>query len=173
MTVTVKTNLPQFRAEMDRIGRDFIPMARTAARAAAVEFAKAVRRFAPKDSGRLRRAVIIKRARRVPRGTVHYIVGIRQGVSQQRIKRMRKGAKVDVNLDAFYWRFLEGGWVPRGPGNRIKGGTRRRRLERDRLISQGARFVKKPFIGPAFTTSSERALRTFYDTLSERVSRIK
>lgn len=169
----IKTNLPDFRAQMQKLGKDFIPLAAASARAAAREIAKEVRRHAPRDTGRLRGAVVIKRARRVPRGSVQYIVGIRQGKSQQRIQRKRKGQKVSVNLDAFYWRFLESGWVPRRPKEALRGGRRTKSLQARRARSAGARQVRHPFIAPAFRSSQGRALSTFYSTLEQSTQKLK
>lgn len=170
--ITVKHNLPDFKAQMQELGRKFIPVARAASLAAARVFVKAVRRFAPKDTGRLRRAVVIKRARRVARGAVHYIVGIRQGASQQRIQRKRKGQKVEVNLDAFYWRFLEGGWIPRHSSNAMRGGRRTKALQRRRALASGAKVVRHPFIAPAFNSVSGKALGEFYGKLDEGTKKL-
>lgn len=174
--ITVRTNLPEFKSQIDRSGKEFVEIVRSASRSAAREIAKEVRRFAPRHTGRLRQAVVIKRARRVPRGTVQYIVGIRQGFSNQHLQRIRKGQKTSVNLDAFYWRFLEGGWMPRGPGNKLLGGrfgNRRKALERSRLRAGGARFVRHPFIGPAFSSASGRALSAFYRAMDQGLKEIK
>jgi hypothetical protein len=151
--ITVRHNLPDFRRQMAQVGRDFIPIVTASERAAASEIAKAVRRLAPRDTGRLRRAVVIKRARRVPRGTIHYIVGIRQGKSQQRLIRRRKGQPTSVNLDAFYWRFLEKGWKPRRP----KSGRPSTGMNRG--------LVRRQFIAPAFQSSAGRALSAFYSKM--------
>lgn len=171
--ITFKTNLPDFKRQMEQAGKAFVPIAGSAARAAASEFAKAVRRFAPRDSGKLRRAVVIKRARRVPRGTVHYIVGIRQGKGQQRIQRKRKGQRVEVNLDAFYWRFLEGGWVPRRPKDAMRGGARTKSLQARRARSSGAKVVRHRFIEPAFQSTTGRALAAFYGSMESGIGKLK
>lgn len=167
MTLTYKDNLPDFKRQMKEAGKDFIPIARAATRAAAAEFAKAVRRFAPRDTGRLRKAVVIKRMRRIPAGEVGYIVGIRQGKSQQLIKR--KGGS--TNLDAFYWRFLEAGWYPRRPKEALRGGRRTKGLQARRARAEGRRRVQKPFIAPAFRGTTGRALSTFYAAMNKGVEK--
>lgn len=169
MTVIVKTNLPDFKRQMQELGNGFVGIARSATSAAAAEFAKDVRKIARgmnrsgRGTGRLARAVIIKRARRVPRGTVMYIVGIRQGKSAQRVKRGNKVA----NLDAFYWRFLEQGWVPRGPGKRLSGAAHKKReLRRSSAKSR----IQYQFLEPAFLSADGRALRTFYERMERGTS---
>lgn len=170
--INYRDNLPDFRRQMAQAGKDFVPIAAAADRAAAVEFAKAVRRSAPRGKTRtLSRAVVIKRARRVPRGTVHYIVGIRQGKSQQGVLRTRRigrlgRGKFAVNLDAFYWRFLEGGWVPRKPRDTsLRGGRNVQSLRARRARTSGATVVRHPFILPAFQSSTGRALSAFYSSM--------
>ncbi len=171
MTVTVKTNLPDFKRQMEAAGREFVKIARTATLAAARDIAKAVKAAAPKHSGTLKAAVKVVRARQnVPRGSVQYIVGIRQGRGAQNVTRKRKGQKVAVNLDAFYWRFLEQGWIPRGRAGALKGGKRSKALQRKRSAT---RRVQHPFIGPAFQSVQSRALGAFYAKLEEGVAKIK
>lgn len=170
--ITYRDNLPDFKRQMEKAGKDFVPIVGAASRAAAREFAKEVRKFAPRDTGKLSRAVVIKRARRVPRGTIQYIVGIRQGKSQQRLQRKRKGKMLSVDLDAFYWRFLEGGWIPRGAKGALRGGRRTKALQARRGRASGARRVRYPFLQPAFTSASGRALSAFYSAMGEGVKRL-
>jgi hypothetical protein len=173
VTIIYKDNLPDFKRQMLQAGRDFIPIARAASRAAAVEFAKAIRRTAPKGpTGTLKRAVVIKRMRRVPPGIAGSIVGIRQGKSQQRLQRKRKGKAVTVNLDAFYWRFLEGGWHPRRPGSQLRGGRRTKALQARRAAASGKGKVSHPFIKPAFQGTHGQALSAFYSALNKGVDKL-
>lgn len=175
--ITVKTNLPDFRAQMQRLGKAFIPVARAATLAAARELAKEAKRLAPhgtpRSTGRLQRAIVVKRARNVERGTAHYIVGVRQGAAAQNVQRRRKGKTVSVNLDAFYWRFLEGGWVPRGPGKALKGGRRTKALQARRARASGGKVVRYAFLAPAFQSAGGRALSTFYAKLDAGVQKLK
>jgi hypothetical protein len=89
-----------------------------------------------------------------------YVVGARSG--------RKAGAK---GRDAFYWRFLEGGWIPRGQGQRLRGGTRRRALERERLLKGGARRVAYPFLAPAFASGQGAAVAAFYAKIEQRIAR--
>lgn len=170
--IEIRTNLPDFRAQMQRLGREFIPVARAATLAGARVFLKEVKRGAPKRTGRLQQAIVIKRARSVPRGAVQYIVGVRQGAAQQRVKRRRKGGTVEVNLDAFYWRFLEGGWVPRGHKNTLRGGRRTKSLQASRARAAGGRIVKYAFIAPAFKRGGGAALSAFYAKLDSDLQKL-
>lgn len=75
-------------------------------------------------------------------------------------------------IDPFYWRFLERGWVPRGPGQRFKGGPRRRKLERDRAIAAGAQEITKyRFLKPAFEAAGTRALDAFNKAVADGIAK--
>jgi HK97 gp10 family phage protein len=124
---------------MQRLGADFIPVARAATLAGARVFQKEAKRGAPKRTGRLQQAIVVKRARSVPRGAVQYIVGVRSGRRGAKREAQAQGRTVSVNLDAFYWRFLEGGWVPRGPKNTLRGGRRTKALQARRARESGGR----------------------------------
>jgi hypothetical protein len=173
VTVIYKDNLPDFKRQMAQLGKDMIPVIRAASRAAASVFAKAIRRFAPKDSGRLRRAVVIKTMRKVPPGQLGHIVGIRQGKSQQRLQRKRKGKATSVNLDAFYWRFLEGGWYPRRPKDALRGGRKTKSLQARRAGARGERKIFKKFIEPAFQGNTGQALSAFYAAVDKGVTKLQ
>jgi HK97 gp10 family phage protein len=169
VSVTVRTNLPDFKRQIDALGRKFGPkVARPASAAAAAVFRKAVRAQAPRASGRLKRAVYIRREKDSRAGREHYLVGIKSGPRARAIKRKRG----TVNLDAYYWRFLEGGWIPRGPGQRLSGGRNARALARRRALAGGARTVRHPFIAPAFRSAREEALRVFYAKAGAAVTKL-
>jgi hypothetical protein len=166
MTVTITTNLPDFRRQLKELKAQMTPIASFANRAGANEFRKAVRKFSrlggahpDRRTGRLSAAVVVKRARRVPGGEVMHIVGIRQGKSQQRIKRRRKSGATEVNLDAYYWRFLEQGFYPRKPGTALRGGRRTKALQRDRAKARGEAKITRSFLLPAFHAASASVLR--------------
>ena len=79
----------------------------------------------------------------------------------QNVRRRRKGKATSVDLDAYYWRFLEGGWAPRRPGTQLRGGRRTKSLQARRARASGGRVVRKPFIEPAFRAADARALSAF------------
>ena len=91
------------------------------------------------------------------------------GKSARKVKR--RGGKT-VDLDAYYGRFLERGWIPRGPGQQIRGGRRRAALERRRLLAAGAQRVKKPYIAPAFRIVKDQALKAFYAKAGAAVAKV-
>ena len=180
MTIEVKHNLPNFRQELRKIQRQMATIAASGTGAGAREFAKAVRvqsvaggTSPRKRTGTLRAAVVVKRARRVPRGEVMHIVGVRQGKSQQNVKRRRGGKTVSVNLDAYYWRWLESGFYPRRPGQALRGGKRTKALQRARAAARGEQKIVKPFIAPAFRRSENAALRVFNQRLDQEFAKIK
>jgi hypothetical protein len=81
--ITTRTNLPDFSAQMKRLGADFIPVARSAALAGARVFQKEAKRSAPRRTGRLQQAIVVKRARSVPRG----VVSTSSGCAQERRRK--------------------------------------------------------------------------------------
>jgi HK97 gp10 family phage protein len=170
VSVIVRTNLPDFKRAMDALGRAFGPkVARPAAAAAAAVFRKAVKAHAPKDTGRLKAAVYIRRERDSKRGLEHYLVAVKSGPKARAIKRKRG----TVNLDAYYWRFLEAGWVPRQPGSGVRGGGRNvRALRRRRAVAGGAREHRHPFIAPAFRSARFEALRVFYAKAESALAKV-
>lgn len=168
MTLVVRTNLPDFSREIARMGTEFGPVvARAATRAAAQVIRREAVRRAPRRTGRLARAIYIKRSRDSTRGREHYFIGVRQGRRAQAIRRRGK----TINLDAYYWRFLEGGWIPRGRGQAFRGGRRARALARARALISGVRLVSYPFLGPAFEATRGQALTRFYEVAEQRVAK--
>lgn len=163
------SNLPDFKRQMAGLRIDLQAKAvrRATAAAAGVLRAAAARAAAlpmsptstRRRTGTLARAIYMARNRRTStRGAERYIVGVRSG---------RRAAK--SNRDAFYARFLEGGWIPRGPGNRIKGGRRRKALERSRLAG---RKVQYPFMAPAFAANTGRAVTAFVQRMEREIKRL-
>jgi HK97 gp10 family phage protein len=165
MTVAVRTNLPDFRRQMaalsDRIRRS---VARRALSAAGRLLRDEAKRRAPvlkttskaamsgqRQAGALQRSIYTGRSRRSRPDMPVQVVTV----------KARKATKRKAALDPFYWRFLEGGWMPRGRGQRIRGGARTRRLQRSRNASSGAKRVQYPFLKPAFDARGQDALRAF------------
>ena len=157
--VTVKVDLVRFKRELREFGAKAERRVTTnAVRAAARVFVASAKDGAPvlrkldkrRVPGALARGIAFFRTRNAPRGTVSYSVGVRASKAQK-----KRGA------DPFYWRFLEAGWIPRGRGQRLRGGTRRRALERRRLTAAGVGKVQYPFLAPAFKRSGSAALAAF------------
>jgi len=174
MTVVVTTNLPDFRrqlAEVERRTRARI--VRRALRDCASVFLRFARNAAPvlkptgkfnrqRIPGALKRGIYVGRGRDRERGVVRMFVGVRSG---------RDYAKKGRG-DPFYWRFLEAGWIPRGPGKKLKGGERSRALQRRRLISGGATRVQYPFLAPAFSRGKGDALQAFNARMNREFSTV-
>jgi HK97 gp10 family phage protein len=164
--VVIKFNLPDFRRELAALGERMEKRAvRNATRAAARVFRDAARARAPvlaepeprRVAGALRRAIYAgpsKINRR--RGVVAFFVGVKAS------RAARKTAR-----DPFYWRFLEGGWIPRGPGQRLQGGTRRKALERSRTAG---RRISRPFLAPAFRAQQGAAVAAFNARLEKEIT---
>lgn len=167
-SVTVKVNIPDFKRQLTALGRRMEKnIVRRGVRAAGAVFVVEARRRAPvlreprkgRVAGALQRA-IRSVSRRSQRGVVKQSVGV-----------VATSAQTKSGVDPFYWRFLEGGWVPRGPGRRFKGGPRRRRIERDRAIAAGARIVSYPFLKPAFESAGSRALDAFNQAVADGIAK--
>lgn len=159
-TIDVRTNLPDFSRQMAELGRSVKPIVGYAARAAATVFKDAARRIVRRRTGQLRRAIVVRRAK-AQSGSVMYTVGIRTSV---------RGKGRGVKGDVFYWRFLEEGWIPRGPGQRLRGGVRAKQAQRQIAREGGAHTYRYPFLAPAFQTVGQQALKVFYDKLAEKIS---
>lgn len=173
--VVTKTNLPEFKRQLKEFGFDMErKVFRNATAAAARVFRGHVMRILqrPRKSdpkkgvppGTLRRAIYVKRARNIPRGTEHYFVGVRQGREAQK----RKGG----SADAFYWRLVETGHLIRPRGQKIQGGRRSARLQRSRLNASGAKRVPAyPYLAPAFQQGQLQALAKFNESVQARIDK--
>lgn len=167
LELNVKHNLPDFKAQLARFGVDFERRTvRSATLAAANVFKKLVIAEAPvlrkpsgkRISGALRKSIYVARSKRSTKGAERYVVSFRKG---------RKAAK--SGRDAFYGRFLELGWVPRGPGKRLLGGVRSRALQRTRSTS--AKITQYKFISPAFQRGKSAALAVFTRRIETRIAK--
>jgi len=167
--VVVRTNLAQFKQQIDALGRRFggrvVPRAN---RAAGVVFRDLARLLAPvlrtpdprRVAGSLRRNIYTGRSRDAAPGAVSAFVGVKTSRRRSNVQqlKLRRSGKV---LDPFWWRFLEGGWTPRGRGKKLRGGTRSRALQRSRNAAAGAQQISRPFLAPAFERGKVRALAAF------------
>lgn len=106
-------------------------LAKPVAQATAIVRNDAIRRAPVGETGRLEKAILMKK---IPAGPLaaQYIVAVRHGKKHQAIKR-KSGV---VDLDAYYWTFVEFGT---------------------------AHADKKPFMRPAFEANKERALEMIVD----------
>ena len=167
MTAEIKTNLPQFSAALRAMGRDMEKKAvRQATGAAAAILRNAARARAPilktlaknRTTGALRRSVRYARSRYQVGGAYRAFVGVKAG------KAARK-----TSADPFYWKFLEGGWIPSGRRKR-KGGERSRALQRRRALEGGGQRISYPFLEPAFNSHKTIALNRFYARISQAIA---
>ena len=171
--VIVKTNIPDFRRQLAELGTRFERRITTrAVGAAARVFRGIAQSFAPKSTGLLESRIYVGRSRESRPGKVVYFVGVRARTRG----RLTAGQSLDIKragrrTDPFYWRFLEGGWIPRGRGRKFKGGTRRRALERERALKGGASRVSHPFLAPAFKFGETAALDRFIVVMEEGIAK--
>lgn len=129
-----------------------------------------------KRSGALIRNIAIKRESAAPAGTEQYNLGVRHGVNLTKKARekspleLRKG-RVRYADDPYYWGFLEFGWIPRGPGKALRGGTRMKMAMRN--VQSGKRIPGKPFIGQALVNKQQEAVAAMQDRLDKDLAKYK
>lgn len=173
-SITVRTNLPEFKRELQALGQRIErQIVRRSIRAAGTVFAKEAKRIAPV----LDRAILTPKKTRIP-GALRAAIRV---ASSRKSRKLTPVASVFVKAtakqvkrgaDPFYWRFLEAGWIPRGPGQRFKGGPRRRALERERALASGAtKITKYRFLQPAFQAKKNEALDAFIKAMNEGIAK--
>lgn len=171
MTVIVKVDLPDFRRQLAEVEKRMrMKITRAALRAAGNVFARVARQKAPRLDqatkqripGALRRAIYVGRGR-TGRDRERFFVSVRGG---KRYAAKGRG-------DPFYWKFLEAGWIPRGPGGKLKGGNRSKKLQRSRARAAGAREVRYPFFKPAFDEAGRQALAAFNERMVKGISALR
>lgn len=165
--VKVTIDLPDFRRQLREVEKRFRRRAVSqGVRDAAKVFRDAARQSAPvlrrrdprRLPGVLRNAITIARSKRAPRGAVAYSVIVRAGKGRRGTAR-----------DPFYWRFLEAGWIPRGPGRRVRSSARQRNAERD----GGRGRVSYPFLAPAFRSRQGAAVSAFNRGVERRLAEVQ
>ena len=179
MSIVVINDLPDFKRQLAEVKKKTrTSLVRASLRAAASFLAKQARIEAPmlakatkhRIPGTLKSAIYAARGK-AGADRERYFVSVR---SKARSRGGSKTKKGKVYGDAFYWPWLEGGWIPRGPGKKLRGGDRSRALQRRRLISGGAKRMQIPFFAPTFTRYSGRALEIFNERMDrgfEKLSR--
>lgn len=179
MTISVSMNTPDFARQLRQIKAELqTKVVRQSMGAGAAIFRKAAESEAPKAKaahrgakriivlpGNLRRSVYSFRMRsRV--GEVEYRISVRKG---SKAKTTKKGGL----LDAYYWPWVHEGHLVRGPGGKVRGGTRRATLERNRLKSGGAKMVPpNRFLTRAFQQNQKRAIDATYARMEKLVAKL-
>lgn len=166
---SIHIDLPDFRRQLAEIekrvrtrvvrgaARDAARVAQRAVKSAAPVLRKADPRRIP---GRLRESIVISN-RRAARGVIAFTV----------VPRARKATKRRAAADLpFYWVFLEGGWLPRGPGQRISGGRWKKARVRAELFHTR---VQVPFIEPAFKSSQGAVVAAFNAGVERRLAELQ
>ena len=138
----------------DNIARTVL---RGAVNAGAGEIAKEVSARAPEDTGTLKRAIYRKHIRELS-GDLRqtFFVGVRSGKKYQAVKK----GKRTVNMDAWYWRFIEFGHFTR----RVKGDLIKA------MKTEGVRWIPaRPFLRPGFEAATSRAIEAVRAYLAKRI----
>ena len=169
MSITIRTNLPEFKSKLQQIGADMEKRSvRTATRAAANVIAKIAKSEAPIRKTRkviagqvippgVLKASIGLVSKRRPKGTVAYMVIPRSG------RRTRKGKGSAASRDAYYWAWVEQGHVI----GRLRGGSRSKAVQRRRLQAAGQMTTPNRYLRRAFTQGQGRAVDAFYESLEK------
>jgi len=165
--VTVKTNLPAFKAQLQAFGFDMErKIIRAGVNAAGNVFKKRAIELAPVYSGKrrsrrgaiagtLKRNIILFRPKGKVRGTERQSVGVRSGR-----QRPRKGSPAFTSILPFYWKWVEAGHriVPRG--GRVTGGRRLKALKLSRFgTTKPVEYLKRAWLqmqGAALDAFSRR-----------------
>jgi hypothetical protein len=160
--------IPAFSTELRKLSMDMQQkVVRSASLAAAAVFRKGAVALAPelkkpdarRKRGALKKGIYAGRSRsRSKPGAEVIVVGVRSG-------------KPGKNGDPFYWRWVEDGYIARGPGQRIKGGFRRRALERSRLKSAGKLVPGVKMFARSFSSNQDKALSAFNSRLAARIDK--
>lgn len=142
--VTQVSGLRELGEALRGLSQDMaLKASRQAVAAGASVVRKAARQAAPKDTGNLEKAIVMKR-KRFTNITEEYNVAIRVG-KRQDIKNAKAG-KGALGKDAFYARFLEFGTVKMSP---------------------------RPFLGPALEANVNQATEAMKKRLAARIERYK
>lgn len=165
--VEVRTNLPDFTRQLAALDAKMRrSVLRKALRASATVYKRAVQDKAPTA----KRAVYRPKGRSVIPGLLK--ASIRIGFARRTGKTVVRayvtpGSKKFTRQwgDPYYWRWLEGGWIPRGPGQRLKGGKRSVALQRRRLVAAGVKVRQFKFVAPAFGAVGKQPLNAFNDEM--------
>lgn len=166
--VEIKSNLPELKSHLTRIGRELSSkVIRSATNAAAQVIKRKAISLAPvlqvpdkrRIAGALKRNIYVRRSKDRTTGREHYYVGFRVGKSRGKTK----------HADTFYGYFLEGGWIPRSPGRARRGGNRSRAAQR--ASDSGVR-KQFPFLKPAFEATRNEAIAKFFATAERRIAKI-
>lgn len=173
-SITVRTNLPEFKRELQALGQRIErQIVKSAIRAAGRVFVAEAKRVAPV----LDRAILTRKKTRIP-GALRSAIRVassrksRKNHPVQSVFVKATARQTKRGVDPFYWRFLEAGWIPRGPGQRFKGGKRRRALERERALAAGAtKITKYAFLRPAFYAKKDQALDAFVKSMNEGIAK--
>ena len=156
--IEIRTNLPALKAQLRGIGLDMEQkIMRQATRRAAAVFGRLARKNAPvlardtkkRKSGFLKKTVRVKRSRDRSSGREHFY----------------------ITSGAFYWYFLERGWVSRGKGKALRGGRRSKTHQRNTARAQGAKVHRFPFMEPAFEQGKDKALDAFFKRAQQGIAK--
>lgn len=169
------TGIPAFSTRLKALSGDMQrKVVRAGAMAGGVIFRKAAvalaptlkkpdtRKKNPRVAGALKKSIYAARSKSLSKPGVEVVV-----VAARTGSKSAKSGK-----SAFYWRFVEGGHIARGPGQKIKGGTRRAGLERARLKAGGARFIPGVgFLKRSFKDNQGAAIKAFNARIEARISK--
>jgi HK97 gp10 family phage protein len=161
--------LDELAAALEQLPQDLADRAlRQATAAGAALIREEAKARAPRDTGKLISATYITRDRgQSGDGNREiYHVGVRAGKRAQRIGRKR------LNLDAFYWKFIEFGHFVRARGDSVRGVGRTIKRAIARTINGPPRYISgKPFLRPALESKRLDVVERIKTVLAARIKR--
>lgn len=113
-----------------------------------------------RNPGTVRRSIVVRASRLARRKNM---VGVYVTVKASKARKQK-----DARNDPFYFRFLEEGWIPRGPGHALKGSDRKKRAAR---AASTARRYQYPFLGPALQAKSTQAVQAFEQSVLPEIAK--
>lgn len=129
-----------------------------------------------KKSGALVRNIAIKREREAAQGVAQYHLGVRHGANltkkaMQKSNLVLRNGRVRYADDPYYWSFLEFGWIPRGPGQALRGGTRKKKAIRS--AEKAKRIPGRSFIKQALQNKTQQAIAAMETRLDKDLAKYK
>lgn len=173
--VEIRTNLPEFKSHLTRIGAEMASkIVRGATVAAAAVFRKYAKQSVPKKTGRLHRSLYIKRHRDSTSGREHYVMGVRyklfrkvSGVSA--FKETLSSGRVNY-FGAYYWKWVHEGHKiihKRAATDKRKRGSLKERRSNPKGFVPG-----NPFLTNAFGLGKSEALARFFQIAEKRIEKV-
>lgn len=159
--------LDELAKALEQLPEDLAERAlRQATAAGAVIVRDEAKARAPRDTGKLVSAAFVKKdGGQTDDLRAVYHIGIRAGKSARRVGRKK------LDLDAYYWKFVEFGHFTRHAGSNRRDSTVKRLAKR--AFAKSVRFISgRPFLRPALETKRAEVIERIRSVLEARIRRL-